>query len=187
MCNYYWCIAMQCLIQFRGCKLSWKYHFNQKRCLITILCIYKRVYRPLWYFLNHVEVISLLRESLPDPMVIKLSSMTFVLIFQKTQSRKKHHSDWFQGSPLFLCPSLYCFLLFALHEWLWSWSYGSLIYNYLCNQCLSPLKLWVRISLRQDKVCQWLVKGRLFLQVLQILEYLEKITDLSPIKLSATI
>jgi hypothetical protein len=26
----------------------------------------------------------------------------------------------------------------------WSWSYGSWIYNYLCNQCLSPLKLWVR-------------------------------------------
>jgi len=22
---------------------------------------------------------------------------------------------------------------------LWSWSYGSCIYNYLCNQCLSPL------------------------------------------------
>jgi len=27
------------------------------------------------------------------------------------------------------------------------WSYGSWIYNYLCNQCLSPLKLWVRIQL----------------------------------------
>ena len=26
----------------------------------------------------------------------------------------------------------------------WSWSYGSWIYNYLWNQCLSPLKLWVR-------------------------------------------
>jgi len=25
-----------------------------------------------------------------------------------------------------------------------SWPYGSLMYNYLCNQCLSPLKLWVR-------------------------------------------
>jgi hypothetical protein len=25
-----------------------------------------------------------------------------------------------------------------------SWLYGSWIYNYLCNQCLSPLKLWVR-------------------------------------------
>ena len=25
----------------------------------------------------------------------------------------------------------------------WSWLYGSWIYNCLCNQCLSPLKLWV--------------------------------------------
>jgi hypothetical protein len=25
----------------------------------------------------------------------------------------------------------------------WSWLYGSWIYNYLCNQCLSPQKLWV--------------------------------------------
>jgi hypothetical protein len=29
----------------------------------------------------------------------------------------------------------------------WSWSYGSWIYNYLCSQCLSLLKLWVRIPL----------------------------------------
>ena len=26
----------------------------------------------------------------------------------------------------------------------WSWSYDIWIYNYLCNQCLSPLTLWVR-------------------------------------------
>jgi hypothetical protein len=26
----------------------------------------------------------------------------------------------------------------------WSWSYGSWIYNCLCNQCLSSQKLWVR-------------------------------------------
>ena len=43
----------------------------------------------------------------------------------------------------------------------WSWSYGSLIYNYFWNQCLSPLTVWVRIPLRQakctrDKVCLWL-------------------------------
>ena len=50
----------------------------------------------------------------------------------------------------------------------WPWSYGSWIYNYLCNQCLSPLKLWVRISIRArcttlcDKVCQWLATGRRF-------------------------
>ena len=48
------------------------------------------------------------------------------------------------------------------------WSYGSWIYNYLCNQCLSPLMLWVRISIRTrcttfcDKVCQWLATGLWF-------------------------
>jgi hypothetical protein len=30
----------------------------------------------------------------------------------------------------------------------WSWSYGSWIYNYLCNQWQSPLKLWVWIPFR---------------------------------------
>jgi hypothetical protein len=50
----------------------------------------------------------------------------------------------------------------------WPWSYGSWIYNYLCNQCLSPLMLWVRISIRVrcttlcDKVCQWLAIGLWF-------------------------
>jgi hypothetical protein len=29
----------------------------------------------------------------------------------------------------------------------WWWSYGSWIYNYLCNRCLSPLTLWVWIPL----------------------------------------
>jgi hypothetical protein len=50
----------------------------------------------------------------------------------------------------------------------WQWSYGSWIYNYLCNQYLSPLMLWVRISIRVrcttlcDKVCQWLATDRWF-------------------------
>ena len=50
----------------------------------------------------------------------------------------------------------------------WPWSYGSWIYNYLCNQCLSSLMLWVRIPNRArcttswDTVCQWLVTGRWF-------------------------
>jgi hypothetical protein len=40
-----------------------------------------------------------------------------------------------------------------------SWLYGSWIYNYLCNRCLSPLTLWwgVLTSTLCDKVCQWLV------------------------------
>jgi hypothetical protein len=51
----------------------------------------------------------------------------------------------------------------------WSWSYGSWIYNCLCNQCLLLLT-WIRIPLRQgvldttisDKVCQWLATSRWF-------------------------
>ena len=45
------------------------------------------------------------------------------------------------------------------------WSYGSWIYNYICNQWLLPLMLWARISTRArrttlcDKVCQWLATG----------------------------
>ena len=49
-----------------------------------------------------------------------------------------------------------------------SWSHGSWIYNYLCNQYLSPLTLWVRIPSRQcvldrtlcDKVRKWNAAGR---------------------------
>ena len=62
-------------------------------------------------------------------------------------------------------------------EWcrrpLWSWSYGNWIYNYLCNQCLSPLMLRVRILIRArctslcDKVCQWVATVCGFLWVLQ--------------------
>ena len=59
-----------------------------------------------------------------------------------------------------------------------SWSYGSWIYNYLWNQCLSPLMLcgllplmlwvWIPINMRCttlfDKVCQWLTTGWWFSQ-----------------------
>ena len=52
----------------------------------------------------------------------------------------------------------------------WLWSYGSWIYNYNGNQCLTPLKLWVRNPIRWsvlditlcDIVCQWLEIGRWF-------------------------
>ena len=60
------------------------------------------------------------------------------------------------------------FLLIYLMWASWPWSYGSWIYNYLCNQCLSPLMLWVWISIRAkcttlcDKVCQWLATGQWF-------------------------
>ena len=50
----------------------------------------------------------------------------------------------------------------------WPWLYGSWIYNYLRNHCLSPLMLWIRISIRArcttlcDKICQCLATGLWF-------------------------
>jgi hypothetical protein len=36
----------------------------------------------------------------------------------------------------------------VLKDWRlsWPWPYGSWIYNYLCNECLSALHLWVRAT-----------------------------------------
>jgi hypothetical protein len=34
----------------------------------------------------------------------------------------------------------------------WLWWYGSCIYNYICNQCLSPLTLWVRIPVMRGEL-----------------------------------
>jgi hypothetical protein len=62
---------------------------------------------------------------------------------------------------------IYLYFMHASRSW-WSWSYFSWIHNYLCNQHLSPLMLWVRISIRArcttlcDKVYQLLVHGRWF-------------------------
>jgi hypothetical protein len=52
-------------------------------------------------------------------------------------------NGWINSSPSFYCLSI------TWHHNLcrWSWSYGSWIYNYLCNQCLSPPMLWVQIPL----------------------------------------
>jgi len=67
------------------------------------------------------------------------------------------------------------FHIFVLHDHIqfckgpsWPWSYGGWIYNYLCNQWLLSLMLWVQILIRAgcatlcDKVCQWLASGRWF-------------------------
>ena len=54
-----------------------------------------------------------------------------------------------------------CMYIKGCHEGpSWPWSH-----NYICNQCLSQLMLWVWISIRAwcttlcDKVCQWLATG----------------------------
>jgi hypothetical protein len=63
---------------------------------------------------------------------------------------------------------IYQWIFNIIYKWeepSWPWSYGSWIYNYLCIQCLSPLMMWVRISIRArcttlcDNVCWWLAIG----------------------------
>ena len=47
-----------------------------------------------------------------------------------------------------------------------SLSYCCWNYNYLCNQCLSPIKLWrVILNTLCDEVCQWLATGQWFSSV----------------------
>ena len=91
-----------------------------------------------------------------NPWLISISIIwTFSLWFQHVILS----TNWF-----------WCFRLEGLLDSLWSSSYGSWIYNYLCNQCLLPLTLRVRILLKRgvldtilcDKVCQWLAAGLWF-------------------------
>ena len=70
---------------------------------------------------------------------------------------------------------IYCSIYLSIYHTyfkgqLWSWSYDSWIYNYLCSQCLSLLMLWVWIPLSHgvldttlcDKVYQWLAACQWF-------------------------
>jgi hypothetical protein len=58
-----------------------------------------------------------------------------------------------------------------LKEWgpSWPWSYGSWIYNYICNQCLSPMMLWVRTPVHGEvySIQHYVIKVGGFLRVLR--------------------
>jgi hypothetical protein len=74
-----------------------------------------------------------------------------------------------------------CIQIFAGQ--LWPWSYGSWIYNYLCNQCLSPLMLWDRTPLMVR--CTRYIKFVSDLR--QVGGFLRVLRFSSPIKLTTTI
>jgi hypothetical protein len=64
----------------------------------------------------------------------------------------------------FVTPSMMTMITYNLQAPSWSSSYVSFIDNYLCNQCISPQTMWVRITLMRgvvdttlcDNVFQWL-------------------------------
>jgi hypothetical protein len=65
----------------------------------------------------------------------------------------------------------------------WSWSYGSWIYNYLCNQCLSPL-----IEPRSGEVYSIQNYGIKFVSKLwQVGGFLQVLWFTPPIKMTTTI
>ena len=83
----------------------------------------------------------------------------------KTFQGRYHLVLWLQNtSRLFFAFSKLNIMYFRGQ--LWSWLYGSWIYNYLCNRCLSPLRFWVRTLFMarctRYKVCQWLATGQWF-------------------------
>jgi hypothetical protein len=51
-----------------------------------------------------------------------------------------------------------------LSETSWSWSYDIWIYSYLCNQCISPLKLCIRIPL-MARCTRYNIMGGVFFSV----------------------
>ena len=66
----------------------------------------------------------------------------------------------------------------------WSWSYGSWIYNYLCNQWISPLTLWVQIPLMYS-IQYYVIKFVSHLR--QVGGFLLVFRSPPPIKLTTTI
>ena len=70
----------------------------------------------------------------------------------------------------------------------WSWSYGSWIYNYLCNQSLLPLTLRVRIPLMESwiSIKHYVIKFRFVSGSLLISGFSPGTLVPPPIKLTAT-
>jgi hypothetical protein len=102
---------------------------------------------------NHDKMVLKAYEG-PNPvcwyLMIRLRSISIVvwLVIKFTHANYKNISSYKWSHYRYLYPPILFTLMTARHMGsLLSWSYGSWIYSYLCNQCLLPLTLWVRIPL----------------------------------------
>ena len=108
-------------------------------------------------------------------MWVNIFIVTLLIFCRFTGTQSKQDNDNYNGLSKrlrsYTCKLMTSDLDFLTSKGL-SWSYGCWIYIYLCNQCLSSLKLWVWIPLMAmcirttlcDKVCQWLAAGPWFSQ-----------------------
>jgi magnesium-transporting ATPase (P-type) len=104
------------------------------------LYIYKLIMKTKW--------------KIPMTFIIQIISQFFI-------DRREKGNKYYYAVLLIFVLNVFSFYITHWRQ-SWSWWYGSRIYNYLWNRCLSPLKLWVRITLKRgvldttlcDKVCQ---------------------------------
>jgi hypothetical protein len=104
----------------------------------------------------------------------------FFLQHLETRFNKWVHSSYNTWKQDLISKYRFSLLPLSVEGLSWSWSYGIWIYNYLCNQCLLPLTLWVQIMIRRgvldttlcDKVCQWLATGWWFSPGIIIIIYI---------------
>ena len=85
----------------------------------------------------------------PDGSAYKLLSYMYCKHMNVIRNCQKHIHFWKPRQKYQISACKNIFISFSSYGPLLSWSYGSWIYNYLCNQCLSPLMVWVWIPLRQ--------------------------------------
>ena len=76
--------------------------------------------------------------------------MDFKLYNLLSIQRGRSHNAWHNVCEFGVLVYLHLFFSTCYKDPSLSWSYVSWIFNYLCNQFPLPLKLWVRIPLRQD-------------------------------------
>ena len=86
---------------------------------------------------------------LPEKLVLETQKLSNWYAWIRISTKRKENHPRYRSFPPIVCCILYNRQYKTRHVQgpLWSWSYGSWIYNYICNQCISPLTLWVRISL----------------------------------------
>jgi hypothetical protein len=132
---------------------------------IVLSVLWYGFWLPLWYLLT--IVLSVLWYGFWLPLWYLLTIVLSVLCYGFWLPLLVSNSNFLHGRHIYW-PNITGFTRLCWLINIWSWLYGSWIYNYLCNQCLPPLKLWIWISIRArcitlcGKVCQWLAAGRWF-------------------------
>jgi hypothetical protein len=148
---------------------------------------FRNLFKSIWYYTS--EILILVMDFELNLIAVKVVQKEAFCRLVAVLLRCTLHSPLFNETNRCLLEAIIsnihvitfvsCFMSLIGEGPSWLWSYDGWTYSYLYNQCLSPLMLWLRISIRArcktscDKVCQWIVTDQWFFP--------------PPIKLTATI